>query len=175
QLPSAHAQPFGQALDVARLAVERAFGDQRQRAAHRVGRAAPEGEVGRDLRSAAQAGPEARILRGGGRGKETAVLELGAARRADRPAIDAGRRHAHEHTAIEAGVVALEGAVVGAAVVEFHGPHIVTRGRLALAVFGPLHCVFSCTGDAIFRRLTTTRQTWSLPPMSEETAKVGWN
>ena len=59
QLAAADAQPLGQRLDVGVLAVERAVGDQRQRPAHRVGGAAPEGEVGRDLGPAAQAGAEA--------------------------------------------------------------------------------------------------------------------
>ena len=112
----------------ASLAVECALGDQRQRAAHRVGGAAPEGEVGRDLGPAAQAGPEPRLLRGRGRGEEAAVLELGQARRADRPAVDAGRGDAHEHTAVEAGVVGLEGAVVGSAVEQFHDRNLGCAG-----------------------------------------------
>ena len=120
QLPTADAKSPGQGLDVGVLAVECAVGDERQRPAHRVGRAAPEGEVGRDLRPAAQAGPKARLLRSGGRGEEAAVLELGRARGADRPAIDAGRGAAHEDMAVEASVVALESAVVGPVVEQFH-------------------------------------------------------
>src|SRR4029077_15932427 len=49
---------------------------------------------------------------------------------ADRPAVDAGRGHAHEHAAVEAGIVGLEGAVVGSAVEHFHGANL---GRAALA------------------------------------------
>ena len=61
----------------------------------------------------------------GGRREEAAVLELRAARRADRPAVDAGRGDAHEHAAIEAGVMALEGAVVGSAIMQFHDGNLV--------------------------------------------------
>src|SRR5580704_17179762 len=120
QLPTADAKSPGQGLDVGVLAVECAVSDERQRPAHRVGRAAPEGEVGRDLWSAAQAGPKACLLRSGGRGEETAVLELGRARGADRPAINAGRGAAHEDVAVEASVAALESAVAGPVVEEFH-------------------------------------------------------
>ena len=49
QLPAADAQSFGELLHTRLLAVERAVGDQGQRPAYRVGGAAPEGEVGRDL------------------------------------------------------------------------------------------------------------------------------
>ena len=130
QLPAADAQPLGQRLDAGLVLVQRALGDQRERAAHGIGRAAPEGKVGRDLGPAAQAGPEARLLRRGGRGEEPAVLEFRRARRADRPAVDAGRGHAHEHPAIEAGIVALEGAVVGLAIEQFHeGSFSRARGR----------------------------------------------
>jgi hypothetical protein len=92
----------------------------RQRPAHRVGRAAPEGEVGRDLWPAPQTGPKTRLLRSGGRGEEAAVLELGRTRGANWPAIDAGRGAPHENVAVEASVAALESAVGGPVVEQFH-------------------------------------------------------
>jgi len=127
ELPAADAQPPGQRLDSGLVFVEGAVGDQRQGAAHRVGAAAPGGEVGGDFGPAPQAGPEAGLLGRRGRGEEAAVLEARRAGRADRPAVDAGRGHAHEHAAVESGVVALEGAVVGAAVEQFHGPSFHAR------------------------------------------------
>jgi hypothetical protein len=120
ELAATDAQPLGQYLDIGIAAVERTLGDQGQGAVYRVGGAAPEGEVGRDLGPAAQAGPEARLLRRSGRGEEAAVLELGRARGADRPAIDAGRGAADEDVAVEASIVALESAVVGPVVEQFH-------------------------------------------------------
>jgi hypothetical protein len=51
---------------------------------------------------------------------EAAVLELGRARGADRPTIDAGRGAAHEDVAVEASVPALESAVVGPVIEQFH-------------------------------------------------------
>src|SRR6267142_3362962 len=141
ELAAANAQPFGQPFDVGLLAVQRAVGDQRQRAAYRVGGAAPEGEVGGDLRPTAQAGTEARLLGGRRRGEEPAVLELGRAGRADRPAVDAGRCHADEDATVEAGVVGLEGAVEGSAVEQFHG------------------CIFPCTRARCSRFSDLCRQT----------------
>src|SRR5882757_7493997 len=120
QLPTTDAKSPGQGLDVGVLAVECAVGDERQCPAHCVGRAAPEGKVGRDFRPTAQAGPKALLLRSSGGCEEAAVLELRCARGADRPAIDAGRGAGHEDVAVEASVVALESAVVGPVVEQFH-------------------------------------------------------
>src|SRR5476649_1278840 len=113
QLPATDAQLLGESLDTGLALVECALGDQFHRPAHRVGRAAPEGEFGRALRAAAQAGPEACFLGGRGGGEVAAVLELGRAGRADRPAVDAGRGDAYENSAVETCVVALEDLVTG--------------------------------------------------------------
>ena len=120
ELPAADAQPLGQRFHAGLAVVQRALGDQGQRPADGVGRAAPEGEVRCDFRSATQAGTEARLLCGGGRGEEPAVLEPRHAGRADRPAVDAGRGHAHEDAAVEPGIMRLEDAVAGSAVQQFH-------------------------------------------------------
>ena len=116
QLTPADAQLLGEGLDAGLALVERPLGDHLQRAAHGIRGAAPEGEFGRDLRPAAQAGAEARLLGRGGGGVVAAVLELGRAGGTDRPAVDSGRGHAHEDAAVEAGVVAPEGLIAGLAV-----------------------------------------------------------
>jgi len=120
KLPGADPQAIRQPLDVGLLAIERAFGNQRQGATDRVGAAAPKGEVGRDLRPAAQARPEAGLLGRRRRRVEATILETRHASRAYRPAVYLGRGDADEDAAIEAGIVALEGAVIRFAVEQFH-------------------------------------------------------
>ena len=65
QLPRADAEPVGKAFDI--VLIEAAGLDQRERAGHGVGGAAPEREIGRGFRPAAQAWTKARLL-GRGRG-----------------------------------------------------------------------------------------------------------
>ena len=111
QMALADAEPLGESIE--RRLVERAELDQRQRARHGVGGAAPGAEIGRGLGPAAQAGAEAGFLcRGGGR-KEGHILFARRARRADRPAIDAGRLHAGEEPAVEARIALRDGAIAG--------------------------------------------------------------
>ena len=120
ELARADAESLGERIDAGLVAVERAVGDQREAARHRVRRAAPGAEVGCGLGPAAQAGPEARLLGSGGGGVEPAVLEPGGTRRADRPAIDPGRGDAHEEPAVEALVACLERAVAGCRIESVH-------------------------------------------------------
>ena len=124
ELASADAQALGQRVDAGLVAVERALGDERKAARHRVRGAAPGAEIRRRLRPAAQAGAEASLLRRGGRGKEAAVLELGRACRADRAAVDPGRGDADEQAAVEARVTGLERPVAGLGIELFHGPRM---------------------------------------------------
>ncbi len=148
QLPSADTQPPGQRLDAGLALVERALGDQLQGTAHRIRAAAPEGELRRGLRPAAQAGAEPRLLRRRRRGEVAAVRELGRAGWADRPAIDAGRGHADEDAAVEAGVMGLEDPVAGIAIQKFHVGDFATTGAPALAVFGRVwNRVSGCVGS----------------------------
>src|SRR6185437_2839756 len=139
ELAPADAEPLGQRLD-AGVGVERAVGHERQRARHRVRAAAPEGEVGRGLRPAAQAGPEPRLLRRRRRGEEAAIGEFGRAGGADRPAIDPGRGHADEKPAVETRVARGECAVTGLMVEYVHEP--------SMAFLTAAHSRFS---DAIAR------------------------
>jgi hypothetical protein len=60
QLPGADAKPVGETLDIG--LIETAGFDQRQCARYRVGGAAPEREIGRGFRPAAQARAKARLL-----------------------------------------------------------------------------------------------------------------
>src|SRR5471032_724840 len=145
QLPAADPQSLGEGFDTRFALVERAFGDQFHRPAHRVGRAAPEGELRRALWAAAKAGPEACFLGGGCRGKVATVLEFGRACGADRPAVDAGRGNTHEDAAVETRVVALEDLVTGLAIHDFfrhfHGFDTSMRSGGTLAVFGHQWCL----------------------------------
>ena len=109
QLPPADAQPTGQTFYI--ITIEPAGFDQCQRARDRVGAAAPEREVRRHFRPAAQAGTEAGLLGCGRRSIERHVLEFRGARRTDRTAIDAGRFHAGEEPPVVAGVAGLDSAV----------------------------------------------------------------
>ena len=106
----------------ASLVVERAVGDQRQRARspcwtvprQKASSGAISGRQRRQGRKPASCAAAAEA-------KKRQFSNFGRARRADRPAIDAGRGHAHEDAAVEAGVAGLEGAVAGSAVEQFHG------------------------------------------------------
>ena len=114
QLPPTDAEPVGKTLDI--VAIEAAGFNQGKRARHGIGRAAPERELRRDFRPAAQARPEARFLRRRRGRKERHVLEFRSPRRADRPAIDSGGFDAHEQPPVEADVAGRDRAVAGDAV-----------------------------------------------------------
>src|SRR6266702_3098802 len=114
QLAAADAEPVCQAFDI--IAIETACFDQAERARYRVGSAAPERQLGRDFRPAAQAWAKAGLLGRGGGSIERHVLEFRRPRRADRPAVDAGGLDADEQPAVEAGVPSRDRAVTGNAV-----------------------------------------------------------
>src|SRR5712671_206748 len=114
QLARADAEPIRKAFDIDRI--EAAGLDQGERARHRVGGAAPEREIGRRLRPAAQAWAKTGLLgRSGGR-IERYILELRGARRANRPAVDAGGFDTHKQPAVETGIAGRNRAVAGVAV-----------------------------------------------------------
>ncbi len=118
QLSRADAEPVGKALDIS--LVEAAGFDQGERARHGVAGAAPEREIGRCFRPAAQAWAKAGLL-GRRRGRiERYILEFRGAGGANRPAVDAGGFDAHEQPAIEAGITGRDGAVAGGAVHIHH-------------------------------------------------------
>jgi hypothetical protein len=119
QLPGADAEPVGQSFDI--VFIEAAGLDQRQRARHGIGRAAPERQLRRDFRPAAQAGAEACLLRRRRGRVERHVLEFRRACRADRPAIDAGGLDADEQPPVETGIARRYRAVAGDAVHIHHG------------------------------------------------------
>ena len=133
ELTLAHAEPRRQGFDVA--VIERAGFDQAERARDGVGTAAPEGQVGRGLRPAAQTGAKAGFLRRGGGGEEEHVLALRRRGRAERPAIDAGRRDRNEQAAIEPTVPGFDRAVTGV-IVHVHVRMMAHGAGGCLAVFG---------------------------------------
>jgi hypothetical protein len=79
---------------------------------------------GRQIRSRLRAAPQARpkpcILCGGCGSKELAILELGRSCRAHRTAIDTGGRNAHKDQAIEPRIPALQRAIAGLTIHQFH-------------------------------------------------------
>ena len=100
--------------------------------------------AGRQLGTAAQAGPEAGLLGFLRRAEEAAVDLLRRLRRADRPAVDAGGGHADEEHAVEAGVARGQRGVRASGVVR-HALTICWWRRRDLAIFGhgsgpPLRC-----------------------------------
>src|SRR5262245_46895486 len=102
QLTLADTEPPRKRIDVA--AVERAELDQREGARHGVRGAAPDTEIGRGLRPAAQTRAKARLLCCRSRGIEADIGALGRACRTHRPTVDAGRLDADEQASVEAGV-----------------------------------------------------------------------
>jgi len=136
QLAFAHAKAFRKRADSAFIAVETAFGDQRQRTRHRVGRAAPGRGVGRDLGPASEARAEAGTLRRRGTREEAAILALRRACWADRPAIDAGRGDADEEPAVETRIARRKRAIADVVRGHFHRTHSVAEPRVRLAIFG---------------------------------------
>jgi hypothetical protein len=125
QLTLAHSQTGCQRLDVP--AVERSGLDQSESTRDRIRASAPEREIGRRFRAAAQAGTKSRLLRRGRRGEETSVFALRRGRRAERPAIDAGRRDRDEQATVEAIISRLDGAIAGV-VVHIHASRMPRSG-----------------------------------------------
>ena len=91
--------------------VDRAVGDEPQRARREVAAVVPVPRAGRRVGTAATAGPEAGADRRRGRGEEADVRRLRRLRRAHRTAVDPGARDAEPDPAVEAPVTRRQGGV----------------------------------------------------------------
>ena len=136
QLAAADAEALRERFNARVVAVELAFGDEREPAGHRARRTAPRGEVHRRLGPAAKAGAEAGFLRRGGGRVETAILRLCRRGRADRAAIDSRRGDRHKDASVESVIARLQGSVAGGRI-RARGCSKASRCALhLLAVFG---------------------------------------
>src|SRR5262245_40677502 len=123
----------GQVLDAARVEhtvldqVDGTLREARDRIDARV--------AGRELRTAAQAGPVALDFGGSRACEEMTMLAARHAHGANRSTIDARRRHADEDSAVEARVVRSKRTVAGIGI-ESHGANYASRPGYRLAVFG---------------------------------------
>ena len=131
QVSAGDAQPLGQGIDRATLAIKRAFFDDEPCCTLHCGEAA---FPGRTKRGRFRAAAEARAESGGfGRSGTRQELDITAQRqpyRADAPAINARRSNADEESAIERRVARQPGPLADRVVVLVHGAtHTTSAGR----------------------------------------------
>jgi len=119
QVTGGHAEPIGQRVHC--RFVQRAVGDESQRARYNARRAEPRGRARRRFRMAAKTRAESSRLRGG-RGREIAdVRVLWCPRRANRAAIHARRGDGNKKPAVEPRV-ARSSRAIARALIEEHAP-----------------------------------------------------